>query len=158
MLLYSVQSHVWVKLRTAVPNSTTWSCVHTAFADLKLKLTLTLALTLSDTGGAVLTLMLGYRSFIHYMATPHGIHYLVNRNLGPPFGVLPMFAFNMNCVKSDMITLCSRSTLQWSSQSSCNVLQALLHFRCLVWITGHVWVWPRQRFFYLLQLLWSFVT
>jgi len=33
--------------------------------------------------------MLGYRSFMHCMATPYGIHYLVNRNLGPPFGVLP---------------------------------------------------------------------
>jgi len=32
--------------------------------------------------------MLGYRSFIHYMAIPYRIHYLVNRNLGPPFGVL----------------------------------------------------------------------
>jgi len=34
----------------------------------KLKLTPTLLLTLTDTGGAVLTLMLGYRMFIHYMA------------------------------------------------------------------------------------------
>ena len=35
----------------------------------KLKLTLTLVLTLTDTGSAVLTLMLGYRSFIHYRNT-----------------------------------------------------------------------------------------
>jgi len=39
------------------------------FNALKLKLVLTLVLTLTDTGSAVLTLMLGYRSFMHYIET-----------------------------------------------------------------------------------------
>ena len=52
---------------TAVPNSTTWH-VHTAVADLKLKLTPTLALTLTDTGGAVLT----YNARIQKFYALHG--------------------------------------------------------------------------------------
>jgi len=47
----------------------------------KLKLTLTLFLTLTDTGGAVLTIMLGYRSFIHYIGTPQkSLHRVIIRN------------------------------------------------------------------------------
>ena len=38
-------------------------------------------MTLTDTGGAVVTLMLGYRSFIHYIGTPQkSLHRVTIRN------------------------------------------------------------------------------
>jgi len=47
----------------------------------KLKLTLTLFLTLTDTGDTVLTQMLGYRSFIHYIGTlQKSLHRVTIRN------------------------------------------------------------------------------